>query len=117
MKIGHRVKECRELKRLSQGELARRVGVTQPSISDWETGKSEPSVDNLRILAVELNVWFEWLATGRGPRDYIPGTKEASEEYRIEIAVPPDEQNLQTIYRKLSPNRRQALLEFLQRWS
>jgi transcriptional regulator with XRE-family HTH domain len=116
MKIGPRIKESRELKQLSQGELARRVGVSQPTISDWENGKTEPTVDNMRALAVELNVWFEWIATGRGLREYRPGVQEPQQEYRTQPEPPADEQDLQAIYRKLSPARRSTLLEFLKRW-
>lgn len=116
MKIGHRIKESRELRRLSQGELARRVGVSQPTVSEWENGKTEPTVDNMRALAVELHVCFEWLATGRGRRDYRPGAAEPPAEYRVPPEPPADEQQLQALYRKLSPARRQALLDFLRRW-
>ncbi len=116
MKIGHRIKESRALKQISQGELARRLGVTQPSISDWENGKTEPSVDNMRTLAVELEVYFEWLATGRGARNYVAESDGVLAEFRAPIDLPADEKNLQDIYRKLSPARRDALLEFLKRW-
>ncbi len=117
MKIGHRIKDSRERKTLSQSELARRLGVSQPTVSDWENGKTEPSVDNLRTLAIELDVWFEWIATGRGARDFAPALQEPRSEYRVERALPADELQLQAVYRKLSPARREALLAFLQQWS
>ena len=116
MKIGHRIKESRELKGLSQSELALRVGVSQPTISDWENGKTEPTVGNMCILAVELDVCFEWIATGRGPRDYRPEMQQQRQEYRTKPELPADEQSLQAIYRRLSPARRGALLEFLKQW-
>lgn len=117
MKIGSRIRESREQKALSQSELARRLGVSQPTVSDWENGKTEPSVDNLRTLAVELDVWFEWIVTGRGPRDFTPGVHEAQREYRVERELPADERHLQAVYRRLPPARREALLEFLKHWS
>ena len=117
MKIGHRIKEAREGKRISQGELARRLGVSQPSISDWENGKTEPSVENMRALAVELEVWFEWLATGRGAQAYAPQVQEAVPEYRVQPVQPDDERDLQAIYRRLPPTRKAALLEFLKHWA
>lgn len=120
MKIGHRIKESRERKTLSQSELARRLGVSQPTVSDWENGKTEPSVDNLRTLAVELDVWFEWIVTGRGPRDFTPEVQEIQEaqrEYRVARELPADERRLQAVYRRLPPARREALLEFLKHWS
>lgn len=116
MKIGHRIKESREGKSMSQGELARRLGVSQPSVSDWENGKTEPSVENMRTLAVELDVWFEWLATGRGSQEYAPQIQEPPQEYRAQPEVPADERDLQAIYRRLPPARKEALLEFLKRW-
>lgn len=117
MKIGQRIKESREYAGLSQGELARRLGVSQPSVSDWENCKSEPSVENMRALAVELAVWFEWLATGRGEQKYVLGVREPEQEYRKGPTLPADERDLQTLYRRLPPARKEALLEFLKRWS
>ncbi len=116
MRIGHRIKASRESKNISQGELARRLGVSQPSVSDWENGKSEPSVDNLRALAVELDVWFEWLTTGRGSRAYSPQVQQVPQEYRVQPDPPDDERDLQAIYRRLEPGRKAALLDFLKRW-
>lgn len=117
MKIGNRIRESREEKTLSQSELARRLGVSQPTVSDWENGKTEPSVDNLRTLAVELDVWFEWIVTGRGPRNFTAEVQESQREYRVERELPEDERHLQAVYRRLSPARREALLAFLKQWS
>lgn len=118
MKIGQRIKESREDAGLSQGELARRLGVSQPSVSDWENCKSEPSIENMRALAVELSVWFEWLATGRGTQRYVLGVQEPEQPYYLENrALPADERDLQALYRRLPPARREALLDFLKRWS
>lgn len=117
MKIGLRIKNLREERGYSQGELARRVGVTQPTVSDWENNKTEPAVDNLRILATELDVFFEWLATGRGPRQYSPQVNQTPDKYRIERPPPVDEVHLLELYRRLPGARREALLEFLARWA
>ncbi|WP_161493318.1 helix-turn-helix domain-containing protein [Zoogloea sp. LCSB751] len=115
MKIGLRIKATRELRGLSQGELARRIGVSQPAASDWENCRSEPTVENLRALAVELDLWFEWLVTGRGTRDYDPNQPQPP-EFRTAPPLPADERDLQAAYRKLTPARREALLDFLKRW-
>lgn len=115
MKIGPRIKESRDRRKLSQEELARRVGVKQPSVSDWENSRSEPTVENLRVLAVELDLWFEWLVTGRGARDYDPNQPQPP-EYRVAPPLPPDERDLQAAYRELTPARREALLDLLKRW-
>lgn len=116
MKIGSRIKNLREERGYSQGELARRVGVTQPTVSDWENNKTEPTVDNLRILATELDVFFEWLATGRGAKQFSPQANQPPSEYRVERAPPAGEARLLEIFRRLPDARREALVEFLSRW-
>ncbi|MBW5290101.1 MAG: hypothetical protein Rsou_1477 [Candidatus Ruthia sp. Asou_11_S2] len=57
------------MKGLSQKELAGKIGVTSSAISQYESTSSfnaEPSLKNLRKIAQEFNISFEWLATGRG---------------------------------------------------
>ena len=69
--IGQRIKSARKLRQRSQKWLAEEVGVTQSSVSEWETGKSGLTVENLSLIAQLLNVNFEWLATGRGEMDSL----------------------------------------------
>jgi DNA-binding transcriptional regulator YiaG len=45
-----RIKQVRENLGVSQGELARRMGVRQATVSDWETGKQSPSPMARRLL-------------------------------------------------------------------
>lgn len=116
MKIGTRIRSAREAITLNQTDLAKRLGVSQPTVSDWENGRTEPTVDNLRVLAVELEVYFEWLATGRGQREFKAGVAQGVAEYRVKKEQPADEAALIGIYKKLSVPRRDALLEFLKRF-
>jgi transcriptional regulator with XRE-family HTH domain len=44
------IASARKEKNLSQGRLAEEVGVSQPQISQWETGKSAPSEAQLAKL-------------------------------------------------------------------
>lgn len=117
MKIGLRIRKLREEHGYSQGELARRIGVTQPTVSDWENNRTEPAVDNLRLLAVEFGVLFEWLTTGRGQRRFVSMAGEVPEEYRVERRPPAEEAQLLALFRRLPEKRRQALLDFLSHWS
>jgi transcriptional regulator with XRE-family HTH domain len=41
---------------ISQSELARRLGVSQPTVSDWIAGKKKPSGDKVLALAKEMGV-------------------------------------------------------------
>lgn len=42
-----RIKELRKLIGIKQGALARDLNVSQPTVSDWEAGNLNPSIDNL----------------------------------------------------------------------
>lgn len=50
------LRELRERKRLTQTELARKVGVTQPMICSWETGVYAPRLRVRDKLAAALEV-------------------------------------------------------------
>ena len=50
-----RLKTLRKEKKLTQKELAEQIGIKQNSYSDWETGKNEPSLENIVKLTKILN--------------------------------------------------------------
>src|SRR5690242_17331327 len=54
--IGSRLREERERARISQRELARRLGVSASLISQIEAGQSKPSVSTLYAIVTELGV-------------------------------------------------------------
>jgi len=56
------LKELREEHQLSQFELATRVGVTPSTIFNWERGRNEPRVKQLRTLARVFGVAMETIA-------------------------------------------------------
>ncbi len=56
-----RLKAARELRELSQGELAARTGLQPSAVSHFETGGRKPSFDNLRRLADALEVTTDYL--------------------------------------------------------
>lgn len=60
-KFEDRLRQARELRGISQGELARRAGLQPAAISHFETGTRRPSFDNLRTLAEALSVTADFL--------------------------------------------------------
>jgi transcriptional regulator with XRE-family HTH domain len=62
--IGTRLKEERERVRISQRELARRLGVSASLISQIESGQSKPSVSTLYALVTELGVSLDHVFRG-----------------------------------------------------
>src|SRR5262245_65773287 len=59
--IGSRLREERERARLSQRELARRLGVSASLISQIESGQSKPSVSTLYAIVTELGVSLDYV--------------------------------------------------------
>lgn len=61
--LGEQLRALREAQHLSQAELARRMGSTQPAIARLEAGRVAPSLDTLdraaAALGVELVITFQ----------------------------------------------------------
>ncbi len=51
MDIGKRIKKYREMKNISQDELALAIFVSRQTISNWETNKSYPDIKSLTLLS------------------------------------------------------------------
>lgn len=49
--MGEKIRRYREAAGMSQRQLAVALGIDQSAVSFWETGKSEPTLFNLRRLA------------------------------------------------------------------
>ncbi|MBY6067061.1 helix-turn-helix transcriptional regulator [Leisingera aquaemixtae] len=64
--FGDRVAAAREAAGMTQGQLARRIGVKKSTLSAWERDLSEPRANKLTMLAGLLNVSMSWLLTGEG---------------------------------------------------
>lgn len=56
MKIGDKIKKLRINNNLTQEQLAEKLFVTRNTISKWETNKSIPNIDSLKILSEVFNV-------------------------------------------------------------
>lgn len=72
--IGGRIRYMRELRGMTQPQLAEVIGIRRPSMSDIESGKSKsPSAINLLKIAhaLDANPW--WLVTGEGDPSALPG--------------------------------------------
>ena len=55
-KIGKFIAECRRDKRLTQEQLAEKLGVTSKSISRWENGRTMPDISLFEPLCDELGI-------------------------------------------------------------
>ena len=61
MEFKVRLKELRLEKNVSQLEIAKIVNMSKMAISHWENGHSEPSIEQLKLLAIFFNVSIDYL--------------------------------------------------------
>lgn len=66
--VGRRIREARELRHLSQADLAQALGRTPTSISYWESGQRSPGLEEIVRLAEVLGVEPAELLPSRPPR-------------------------------------------------
>ena len=61
---GKTIKELRERRKLTQKELSEKIGVSDKTVSKWETGKGLPDIGIIEELAGALGVSIAELLTG-----------------------------------------------------
>lgn len=61
MEFKLRLKELRIEKGVTQAEIAKILHMSKMAISHWEKGNSEPSIDQLKILATYFGVSVDYL--------------------------------------------------------
>ena len=57
----NRIKECRLKCNMSQKFVAMSLDIAAPSVSNWESGKTQPSLDNLTRLSHLFGVSIDYL--------------------------------------------------------
>ena len=61
MKVGNKIKEYRELNKMTQKDIAEILGVEPATISKYEAGTIEPNIESLKRLAETFNVTVDEL--------------------------------------------------------
>lgn len=74
-KLGSRIRELREKRRLRQADVAAALRLSAQAVSKWERGENAPDIAIVVQLARLLGVSVEWLLVGS---EAEPGTFEAT---------------------------------------
>ncbi|WP_027826369.1 helix-turn-helix domain-containing protein [Ligilactobacillus saerimneri] len=101
--IGQRIRDLRKQKKMSQSELAKIIGVTQTTITAWETGKAEPASSAVANLADYFGVTTDYLL-GR------PEEKKEKDSNSVDLA---DMDALLTYQGKQIPDQDRELINDL----
>lgn len=111
--LADRIKDSRKVARLTQAELARRIGVQPSAVAQWESTRgTAPTVQNLIKIATVTSVSFEWLATGRGSsrrRVHVDSTAIRVDDF----AHNEFEEQMLMLARQLPTGLHKSLTEFL----
>lgn len=67
MKLNEKIEKLRIDNGLSQQDLADKVFVSRQAVQKWEKGKSQPSIDVLKLLSKLFNVTVDYLITDDEP--------------------------------------------------
>lgn len=95
--LAKRLIRARELGAQSQKKAAEFLGVDRTTLSKWEHGHTQPSIQQLFMLADFYSVSVEWLAFGLGQHQ--------------RFVVYDDERRFIEKFRSLSPIQQNAFLE------
>ncbi|NOT87641.1 MAG: helix-turn-helix transcriptional regulator [Lysobacter sp.] len=110
-----RIRKARLSARLTQAELARRVGVKRSAVTQWEHPLgTTPSMHHLIQIAIETGTCIEWLATARGPCSTTPGETAGSIPLTNGEAHDPQEDEALLRFRRLPAHKRRIALQILQ---
>ncbi|MCD9046311.1 helix-turn-helix domain-containing protein [Luteimonas sp. MHLX1A] len=94
--------------RARTGALADRYAVSRETARKWLTGLALPELSRIIELAIDFDVSFEWLATGRG--QFQLGAGEPPPTSR---RLSDKEASLLAAFRKLPVDKRKLLVDFL----
>jgi transcriptional regulator with XRE-family HTH domain len=97
MELGHHLKRARESKRMSQHEVAELLGIAQKTLSNMESGKTQPSVVQLAAMGKIYGMDMVTLLSENGIHLSPPSQKNLSE-------VEKELQQLKEIIRKTGKN-------------
>lgn len=112
--FGKRLSEIRKEKKMSQAELAKRLKVSRPTITQWESGVKVPTSANLDLLIRVLDVSIDWL-TGKSEIRYTAEEQEVNK--KLADHIPLDkiaaEHNMTYEDKVLTQSEKESVLAFV----
>lgn len=110
MSIGERIKKVRRELDLTQTEFATQLGLTQNTVTRYETGDRKPSAAVLSLIVKAYNVSDSWLRTGKGEM-FEPDSSFDLSEYAKQHGMTSLETEILKAYLELAPSVRENLLQ------
>jgi transcriptional regulator with XRE-family HTH domain len=118
MQIGQRLRELREAKNLSQGDLEHRTGLLRCYISRVECGHTDPQVETLEKFARALGIpLYRFFYEGEKlpEKPILPPAKRAARVWGASGKEWPELRRLSKALSRMNDRRRRLLLAMAQR--
>ena len=111
----NRIKELRAKKNWKQADLANALSVAQNTVSNWETGRSEPDLEMVKKIAMVFGCTVDYILE----KDVADTVSQWSNDVK-KTAAPAERQFTETdislyeILRKADPDLKKAMLAMLE---
>ena len=103
--------------KLTQAELAKKIGISSPTLSSWEQGKSIPDIDKLYELSVALKVDLVTISgftiSESTPKSRNPQSEAEETDAEISNPLASDEQQLVTDYREFNAEGKEKVRDYV----
>ena len=119
--LGDKIRQHRKLNHFSQEELAEKLGVSRQSISFWENNQTQPTVENIVVLAKLFHISTDELLASNNDINsecsepvFIPTPQPVAQKPQT-VAMPaapnsPEEESIAPVTNiKESKNRRKTI--------
>lgn len=107
MTIADRILERLDQINMSQKEFAEEIGISQSTISEWKSKKTNPSADKILLISKVLDVSPEWLLSAT---EYTGKRGKKSELYVVGKNT--DMGNLLEAYNKMDSDQKDRLVKY-----
>lgn len=113
MTLGERIKHVRLISgKLTMEQFGKRLGLTPAAISQFESGKANPSEQTLRSICREFDISEDWLKRGIG--DVAPKTYESELEKLVtERGLSHQDYVVIRNFMQLPPKSRETVWQFM----
>ena len=114
--LADRIRRARRGAKLSKTALAKRLGITPSAVSQWEHPRgTRPGLTRLGAVARITGVAFEWLAVGRGSKNFGPRGLEETSTLKLDFFAQDEaEELLLQHFRKLPPRARLLVVSLIE---
>jgi transcriptional regulator with XRE-family HTH domain len=95
MNFGKKLRELRKERNLKQSDVAEAVGVDKVHVSNWEIGKTKPSLDSVAGVSKLFNVSIDYLIFDNVPREGVEAINDIDlyEYFRKAEVLPEDKKH------------------------